>query len=129
MSLLSKISYIKSVEPNTSISYGRRHFTKSKTRIATIPIGYGDGYSRALTNKTEVLIKGKRYPSVGTICMDHLMIDIGNDENLKVGDDVTLIGADGGESISGWEIAEKLGTIPYEVTCNISSRVQRAYTS
>lgn len=129
MSLISKITFIKTVEANTSVSYNRRHFTKSKTRIATIPIGYGDGYSRSLTNKAEVIIKGKRYPCVGTVCMDHIMIDIGMTEEITPGDDVMLIGSEGLESISGWEMAEKLGTIPYEVTCNISQRVQRAFTS
>ncbi len=129
LSLMSKISHLKVVDPNTSISYNRRFFTKSRTRIATVPIGYGDGYSRALTNKAEVIIREKRYPCVGTVCMDHIMIDIGPDDNIQVGDDVLLLGNDGGYSVSGWEIAEKLGTIPYEVTCNISQRVQRSYTS
>ncbi len=129
MSLVSKITFIKTVEPNTSISYNRKHFTKSKTRIATVPIGYGDGYSRSLTNRADVLLRGKRYCCVGTVCMDHIMIDIGMDNGIQIGDEVVLLGASGTENISGWEIAEKLGTIPYEITCNTSNRVQRAYTS
>jgi alanine racemase len=129
LSLLSKISYIKTVGSNTSVSYNRRYFTKHKTRIATVPIGYGDGYSRALTNRTDVIIHGRRYPCVGTICMDHVMVDIGPEDSIAVGDAVTLLGSDLAESITGWELARILGTIPYEVTCNISSRVQRVYSS
>ncbi|MEO8168258.1 MAG: alanine racemase [bacterium] len=129
MSLISKITFIKDVEPNTSISYNRKFFTKSKTRIATVPVGYGDGFSRALTNKANVLIRGKRFCCVGTICMDHLMVDLGLDASVQIGDDVVLVGADGVENISGWDIGEMLGTIPYEVTCNVSNRVQRAYSS
>jgi alanine racemase len=126
LSLISKVSFIKDAEAHTSVSYSRRYFTKSKTRIATIPIGYGDGYSRALTNNVDVLIRGKRYPCVGTICMDHIMVDVGAEDQVSVGDDVVLIGA---EHITAWDIAEKIKTIPYEVTCNISQRVQRAYKS
>ncbi len=129
MSLISKITFIKDVEPNTSISYNRKYFTKSKTRIATVPVGYGDGFSRALTNKANVLIRGKRFCCVGTICMDHLMVDLGLDASVQIGDDVVLVGADGVENISGWDIGEMLGTIPYEITCNVSNRVQRAYSS
>jgi alanine racemase len=128
MSLVSKISFIKTVEAHTSISYNRRYFTRERTRIATVPIGYGDGYSRLLTNKAHVIITGKRFPIVGTICMDHLMVDIGNDADITVGDDVMLIGCAKAETLTAWDIAEALGTIPYEVTCNISQRVQRAFT-
>lgn len=129
MSLVSKVSLVKTVEPHTSISYGRKYFTRSRTRIATIPIGYGDGYSRLLTNKADVLINGRRYPCVGTVCMDHIMADVGPDDAVQVGHDVTLMGTDGPETITAWELAEKIGTIPYEVTCNISPRVQRAFMS
>jgi alanine racemase len=128
MSLVSKISFIKTVEAHTSISYNRRYFSNARTRIATVPIGYGDGYSRLLTNNAHVIITGKRFPVVGTICMDHIMVDVGNDANVSVGDDVILIGCEKSEKLTAWDIAEKLGTIPYEVTCNITQRVQRAYT-
>jgi len=125
MSLKSRISQLKEVDRGTSISYGRRFFTGARTRIATVPIGYADGYSRALTNRSSVLIHGKRFPVVGTVCMDHLMVDIGLEKTIKEGDDVTLIGRDGTEAISCWEIADLVGTIPYEVTCMISARVPR----
>ena len=127
MSVLSKVAFLKTVDANTSVSYGRRYFTPSTTTIATIPIGYGDGYSRSLTGKSEVLIRGQRYPSVGTICMDHLMVNIGNNNSISVDDDVVLIGRDGSELITAWDIAQKLGTIPYEVTCLITPRVPRVY--
>lgn len=123
MSLVSRISFIKEVDAKTSISYNRRFFTSSRTRIATVPVGYGDGYSRGLTNKADVLINGKRYPVVGTVCMDHIMVDIGMEERIEMWDEVILFG-DG--ALSAWDVAEKLGTIPYEVTCSVSPRVQRA---
>lgn len=126
LSLKSKIVFLKTVEANTSISYGRKYYTATKTKIATVPIGYGDGYSRMLTNKTYVIINGKRFPVVGAICMDQIMVEIGN-ESFHIGDDVTLVGKDGSECIDIWEIAKKIGTNAYEVLCGISSRVPRFY--
>ena len=127
MALRSRVAFIKTVEPNTSISYSRKYHTRTRTRIGTIPIGYGDGYSRMLTNRFEVLIRGARYPIVGSICMDHLMVDLGIDGPASTGDDVTLIGDDGGDRITCWDVAEKMGTIPYEVTCLITPRVERVF--
>ena len=127
MSLKSKIVYLKEVPAKTSISYGRTYFTDSTTTIATVPIGYGDGYSRRLTNRTDVLVRGRHYPVVGTICMDQLMVNVGRNSTVSIGDDVVLLGSDGEESISGWEIAERLGTIPYEVLTGISARVPRDF--
>lgn len=125
LSWRSKVVFIKEVPAHTSVSYGRTYFTPRATRIATIPLGYGDGYSRMLSGKAEVLIHGKRYPVVGTICMDQMMVDIGKGSGIHVGDDVTLIGDEGNESITAWELAEKLGTNPYEVLCMIAARVPR----
>jgi alanine racemase len=125
MSLFSKITLLKRVPKGTSISYGRRYFTDRDTWIASVPAGYGDGYSRMLSNKAEVLIRGKRYPVVGTITMDHCMVDVGSSPEVRVGDEVTLLGGTGDQWISAWELAEKLGTIPYEVTCMVSARVPR----
>jgi len=127
LSFVSAVTFMKNVEPKMSISYGRRYHTREKTSIATIPVGYRDGYSRLLTGKVEALIGGKRYPVVGTICMDHLMVDVGTHSNVHEGDTVTLIGSDGNESITAWDIGEKLGTIPYEVTCMIGQRVSRDF--
>lgn len=125
MSLLSTVSFLKKVERGASISYGRRYVASRDTWIASVPIGYGDGYSRMLTGKTDVLIRGKRYPVVGAITMDHLMVDLGPSTDISTGDTVTLLGCDGNESISLWDIAERIGTIPYEVACMVADRVPR----
>ena len=127
LSLRSTVVFIKEVPVNTSISYGRTYFTSSRTRIATVPLGYGDGYSRRLSNQTHVLIHGKACPVVGTICMDQLMVDIGEAADVHVGDEVTLIGHDGSEAITAWDIAQKIGTIPYEVFTGVTERVPRVY--
>jgi alanine racemase len=126
MSLKSEIGFVKTVLKGTSISYSRRYFTKKKTTIASVTVGYADGYFRTLTNKTSVLINGKKFPVVGTICMDQIMIDVGS-ERVSIGDEVVLIGKSKTKHISAWEISENIGTIPYEVTCAVSSRVPRKY--
>ncbi len=125
MSLESCVTFVKRVRKGVSISYGRRYQTSADTRIATIPVGYGDGYSRMLTGKAHVLIGGVAYPVAGTICMDHLMVDVGSDSDIHEGDPVVLIGTQGSKSISAWDIADALGTIPYEVTSLIAHRVPR----
>ena len=127
LSLKSNVVFVKEVDAGTSISYGRTYMTKTKTRIVTVPIGYGDGYSRRLTNQGEVLIHGKRFPVVGTVCMDQLMVDVGLNTSVHVGDDVVLIGNNGNESITAWDIADTVGTIPYEVFTGITARVPRIY--
>jgi alanine racemase len=129
LSLISSVSMLRTVEKGTSVSYGRRYVAKERTTIATVPIGYADGYSRLLTNRASALIRGEIYPVVGTICMDHVMIDIGREPRCGVGDDVVFIGRDGNRSITAWDIAQTLGTIPYEVTSLIPERVPRVFTS
>jgi len=127
LGLVSTISMLRKVEAWTTVSYGRKYAAPASTVIATVPVGYGDGYSRLLTGKAAVLIRGRRYPVAGTICMDHIMVDLGPETDCRAGDVVTLIGSDGGEAITAWDIASALGTIPYEVTCAIASRVPREY--
>lgn len=127
MSLVSNVAFLKRVAANTSISYGRRYFAPRETKIATVPVGYGDGYFRLLTGKVEVLIRGRRYPVAGTICMDQMMVDVGPESDVREGDAVTLIGQDGKEAIWCWELANKIGTIPYEITCLVTSRVPRRF--
>ncbi len=129
LSLKSRVLFLKTVEPGTGISYGRRFVAAQKTTIATIPIGYGDGYARSLTGSASVLIRGHRYPVVGTICMDQIMVDVGTEGVVEVGDDVTLIGKDGSEEITCWDLAKTIGTIPYEITTLISPRVARVGVS
>lgn len=125
MSIVAKVSMLKKVEKGTSISYGRKYFAPYDTSIATVPIGYGDGYSRMLTGKADVIIRGRRYPVAGAVSMDHIMVDVGPKCEIEVGDDVTIMGANGRESISAYDIAERLGTIPYEVVCMVADRVSR----
>jgi alanine racemase len=129
MSLESEVTLVKRVRKGTPISYGRRYEAPAETRIATVPIGYGDGYPRALTGKAEVLIRGIRYRVAGTICMDHLMVDVGRSTDVHEGDLVTLIGSQGNERITAWDIADQISTIPYEVTTGILSRVPRVSVS
>ena len=126
LSLRSVVTQVKTVAAGTTISYGRRYTAPRQTRIATIPIGYADGYSRLLSNRGAVLINGRRHRIAGTVCMDHIMADVGMEGPVKEGDRVTLLGRDGDEEIHGWDIAELMQTIPYEVTCLIGARVPRA---
>lgn len=125
-SLKAQISYFKVVNKGTGISYGHTYITDQDSRIVTIPVGYGDGYRRGLSQRGSVLIRGKRYPIAGTICMDQFMVDIKNDEAF-IGDVVTLIGKDGNQEITVHEIAQLCDTIPYEILCGFSSRQPRLY--
>jgi len=127
MSFHTKIVLIREAEKDQPVSYSRRYYTKGKTRIAVLPVGYSDGYNRALTNKGFVLIQGKRYPLAGTVCMNHVLIDIGQNPDIMIGEDVVLFGKQGDEQISISEIARQLNTIPYEVTCWISSQVDKVH--
>lgn len=126
MSLVSHISYIKEVESGTAVSYGGTFVTERPTRIATVPVGYGDGYPRSLSGKGSVLIRGKRAPILGRICMDQFMVDV-TDIEAEEGDRVTLLGKDGDEQISVEELSGLSGRFPYEFTCCISKRVPRRY--
>jgi alanine racemase len=127
LALKSRIVYLKEVPPGTSISYGRKYTTAAQARIATIPIGYADGFSRSLTNRAELLVGGKRFRVAGTVCMDQIMIDAGMGDALRVGDEVVLIGASGAESITAWDLAKLQGTIPYEILTAITARVPRVF--
>jgi len=127
LSLKSKIIFIKNVPAGTPISYGRTFITKRKSIIATIPIGYADGYSRTLSNCGEVLIGGKRSPVVGRVCMDTIMVDITGIPDVNYNSEVVLIGSQGKDSITARDIADKTGTIPYEVLTTIGQRVKRTY--
>jgi alanine racemase len=126
LSLKSSVSLVKWVESGEGVSYGRKYIAKQRTRIATLPLGYADGYMRSLTGRSSVLIGNKRFPTAGTICMDQLMVDVGS-EDVRVGDEVVLIGRQHREYISAWDLATTLGTIPYEICTNISSRVPRIH--
>lgn len=125
-SVKSKVSFFKVVEKDEGISYGHTFITKNQTRIVTIPIGYGDGFPRFLSNKGQVLIRGKRYPIVGTICMDQFMVDIGDDEAF-IGDEVVLIGNQQNEKIEILEIANLCETITLDILCSFNERLPRVY--
>jgi len=127
MRLESAIVALKEVPAGTGISYGHRFVTSRSSRVATIPVGYADGFNRLFTNKGEVLLHGRRVPVVGTVCMDWIMLDVTDLPEASVGDMVTLLGRDGDEQITAEEWGEKLDTINYEVFCRIGSRVPRFY--
>jgi alanine racemase len=127
LSLMTRIALIKKVTAGTPISYGRTFTTKRESVIATLPIGYADGYSRSLSNKGMALVRGVRVPVIGRVCMDMCMIDVTDAPGVREGDDVVLIGSQGSERITADDIAAKTGTIAYEVLCGISNRVPRIY--
>ncbi|MBR2644037.1 MAG: alanine racemase [Clostridia bacterium] len=127
MSLITHISNLKTLPAGEGVSYGLRYTTAHTTRIATLPIGYGDGYKRCLTGKSDVLIGGIRCPQVGTICMDQMMVDVTEVPNVAVGDEAVLIGRQGNEKITADDLAEKADTISYEILLSISDRVPRVY--
>ncbi len=122
----SRVVYFKVVKPGHPVSYGWTWQSDRLTRVVTVPVGYGDGYFRSMSNKAQVLIRGRRYPQVGRICMDQMVVNIGW-ESAYNGDEVVLIGEDGGERITVEDLAAWAGTIPYEVLTNINTRVPRVY--
>jgi len=126
LQLKSRISHIKTLPAGSSISYGRTYTCQQERVIATVPIGYADGYSRLLSNRAYAIIKGKKAPQVGTICMDQCMFDVSDIEDVKVGDEVILLGQ-GQPGISAEDIGKWMGTINYEVVCMIGPRIPRFY--
>ncbi|MBL7084495.1 MAG: alanine racemase [Candidatus Omnitrophica bacterium] len=127
LSLKTKIVYLKDVPQGRSISYGRTYITERPTRIATLPIGYADGYARILSNRASVLVGGQKAPVVGKVTMDQTMVDVGHIKGVKVGDEVVLIGRQGRLQMRIEEIARVSKTIPYEIVCSITNRVPRVY--
>jgi alanine racemase len=122
----SRVVYFKVVPPGHPVSYGSTWQSDHPVRVVTIPVGYGDGYFRALSNVAQVIIRGKKYPVVGRVCMDQIMVNI-EWETAYNGDEVVLLGADGGQRITCEDLAGWAGTIPYEVLTNINTRVPRVY--
>lgn len=121
----AEIVHIKEIPVGTSVSYGRRFTADRVTRVATLPVGYGDGYKRLLSNKADVLIRGHRCPVLGSVCMDQMMVDVTDVPEAKIGDTAVLLGCDGGEQITADELGELTGTISYEILLSISDRVPR----
>jgi alanine racemase len=128
LSLTSYVAMVKRFEPGDTAGYGRRWTPGEPTDVAVVPIGYGDGVRRALTNNCDVLIGGERRPLVGTVSMDNLTVDLGAGTDVRVGDEVVLLGSQGGERILAEEMAARLDTINYEITCGLGPRVPRVYS-
>ena len=122
MELKSHVSCLRDIPAGTGVSYGYTYVAPLPRRIATIPVGYADGYSRALSDKGEVLIRGKRAPIRGRVCMDQMMVDVSDLPGVSVGDEVTLIGRDGGEEITVKELQDRSGVLSYEIICGLSRR-------
>lgn len=129
MRFVSQVAQLKEVPAGEGISYAHRFVTPRPSLIAAVPVGYADGYNRLLTNRGEVLIRGCRAPVAGTVCMDWILVDVTAIRGVTVGDQVTLLGCDGDECVSAREWAEKIGTITYEVFCQISKRVPRIFVN
>lgn len=127
MSLKSVVSLVKHISADDTVGYGRTFKADKPIKIATVTAGYADGYSRLLSNRGEVLIHGTRCKIIGNVCMDQFMVDISNVENVKSGDIVTLVGKDGSDEITLDELANLIGTINYELACNINLRASRVY--
>lgn len=125
MTLRTRVCYLKTVPPGTPISYGRTFVTRKQTRVATLPLGYGDGYRRALANKGEVLVRGRRVPVIGRICMDMCMIDVSDVPDVQAGDEAIVFGGE----LPAEEVAAKIGTINYEVVTTVGKRVPRVYVN
>jgi len=129
LSLFTQVCFIKHAVPEgTPISYSRRYYTPAPTDIATLPIGYNDGYGTPMSNRAEVLVNGVRCPVVGRVSMDYTTVDVGLVPDAKVGDEITLLGEQNGARITLAEVAEWADCIPYEFLCGIGRRVARVYT-
>jgi alanine racemase len=127
LSLLSWVASIRRLEPGDGVGYGRRWTADAPTWVATVPVGYGDGWRRALENNAELLIRGRRHPLVGAVSMDNVTVALGPESDVDVGDEVVLIGAQGGERILAEEVARRIGTINYEVTAGLLPRIRREF--
>ncbi|MBW2366108.1 MAG: alanine racemase, partial [Deltaproteobacteria bacterium] len=127
MELKARIIHLKRVPAGFKVSYGSTYETKATTTIATVPIGYGDGYSRLLSSRGHMLVRGQRAPVAGRVCMDLTMIDVGHIPDTALGDEVVLFGRQGGASLSIDEIASTLNTINYEVVTTVANRVPRIF--
>ncbi len=127
LSWKTAVTHVKDVLPGESVSYGRRFVAERTTRVATLPVGYGDGYKRCLSNRASVLLHGQRAPQIGTICMDQMMVDVTEIPNVVPGDEAVLIGEQGNEAITADEMADWADSISYEILLSISDRVPRVY--
>ncbi len=128
MSIKAKIAHVKKVPKGTKISYGSTFVTDKESVIATVPVGYADGYLRCFSNNAEVIINHKKARVVGRVCMDQFMVDVTDIDDVKIGDMVILMGSDGDMNIDAVELAERAGTISYEIICGFGNRLEKIYT-
>lgn len=127
LSLKSRIVLLKKIFPGAAVSYGRTFTATAETLVAVVPLGYGDGYSRQLSNKGFMLVRGRKVPVIGRVCMDLTMLNVSSVPDVREGDEVVVYGKQGSQEIKVDQVAEQLGTISYELLCNISSRIPRIY--
>lgn len=127
LSFKSRVVQLRELDAGSAVSYGSTYITKTKEKLAVLPVGYKDGYPRLLSNQGKVLINGKKAPIRGRVCMGQLIVGVNEIEDVNVGDEVVLIGDQQGSSITAAEIAEMTGTINYEIVCNLSSRLEKVY--
>lgn len=127
LTLSSYVAALRDIEAGEGVSYSLTWRARRPTRVALIPIGYGDGFFRSLSNRGDVLVGGKRYPRVGNVCMDQFLVEVGRDSPVAFGDQVVLMGRQGSEAITAEHLAAHVGTINYEITCSLTARVKREY--
>jgi alanine racemase len=123
----SRLAFVKRVPKGTSLSYGRTYITVRETTIATVPVGYADGYCRVLSNRGALLVRGRPFPVAGRVCMDHILLDMGDEPNVRVGEEVVLIGWQEGAGITANEVASGQGTVVHEVVARLGKRLPRLY--
>src|SRR3990172_3477455 len=127
MSFKTKVIHIKEMERGDVVGYGRKNRVTKSIRVTMLPVGYDDGYNRLLSNRGNVIIRGKKAPIIGMVCMDQCFLDVTDITDISVGDEVILYGTQGKETIRIESVAKQLNTIPYEVICSVSKRVPRIY--
>jgi len=127
LTLSSYVAALRDLEPGEGVSYSLTWRAERPTRVALVPIGYGDGFFRILSNRGDVLIGGRRYPRVGNVCMDQFLVEVGRDSPVSFGERVVLMGRQGEETITAEDLAQLVGTINYEITCSLTARVKREY--
>ena len=127
MQWVSRVAYVKRLPAGRAVGYGSTYTTTRDTVIATLPVGYADGYRRSLSNRFHVLIHGQKAPILGRVCMDQIMVDVTHIPDVKLDDRVVLIGTSGDEKITAEDMAAATGTINYEIVCGLSRRIPRAY--
>jgi len=127
LTLKTRVVFLKEIQTGATVSYGRTFRASRRTKVATIPIGYADGYSRSLSNRGQAIVRGRKVPVIGRVCMDQTMLDVTDVPGVQVGDEVVVYGDQGNETIGVEDVAAMIGTIPYDVLCAVGSRIPRVY--